>query len=343
MRLLAFIGLFFCGLASGQADQFFAPLREGQSRYDLTNGRTENLNKDEVKKGMQKVLTAAFNEELEAPDFVLKTKEVFKELFRTCDQRRVCVNKELKAICYVSRDMGAIDDVLLYLLLHHLDEDTTKVPGLVSYYYKLEFTNSLRFKMGEDNSFVTLNRFNEEIRYRKREKGYGRLTPRQRLYLFYSEQEIEEMAVILKRFLNRNFSDESLLIFRNKGEADDTIELSQTEKYKAAVKLFDRDIKRAHENEKIRRLPLYVDMLTVGIETGIISINMLNEMIQMPEIQDPFTPLWKKVGNVALQFGRTVLVLNPTTSIYAMTAFLVIDSVRQMQEENDKVSDDHIF
>lgn len=348
MQKILLLGVFLFQLSWAYAqNDFFTPLREGESYYELSNSNTQKIinqiGEEEASKRIETLLNKAFNDELEVYEVVDYTRFLFEDVLKNCRVKSRCERKKLDAIYLLARKYEKIDDVFLFLLQNFLENRKNNAISLVSYYYKLEFTKNLREEIGGDTLRVTENLFNNGKEYLKKEKGYGRLTPRQRLFLFYSEAEIDELTKILRRFLNRNFSTESYLIFELENGEQDRVDLSETEKYKAAVKLFDRELNRAYQDKKISRYPLYSDMLALGLETGVISHNMLNEMLKLPEIQDPYTPFWKKVGLVAYRIGRTVLMINPTTSLYAMTAFLVIDSVRQLKEENEKVSDDHLF
>jgi hypothetical protein len=346
MRRLFILFTFILASSSVFAQGFFEPEKEGESYYDLSSKYTKRISRGDstsLLKAIDGILVKTYNEELEAPEVILETAKVFSNWIRSCDRSNRCEKGILKAVFLIARNHNKIDDVFLFLINHELDRRKRRVTSLVDYFYKLESTKKYRAENNYDTSIVEKSLFNNGKQYIKKEKGLGQLTPRQRLYLFYSEDEVETMAVILKTFLNRSFATSGYLVFESEDGIKDRIELSATEKYKAAVKLLDREIKRAFHNRKLKKYPYYSDILASGLEVGIISNEMLNEMLQLPEIQESYTSIWKKIGKIAFRVGKSVLVLNPATSLYAMTAFLLIDSARQIKEENEKISTDHLF
>lgn len=338
------IFLFFLILSAStfaQGENFFAPVREGDSIYKLNSRSMKKIPTDNFSERFQSVLNRVFNEELNTEETIQTVKSEFgRSVIAHCGVKSRCQLKYTEALFKQARKEGLIDDVFLFHVFHKLNERSQEI-SLIDYAYKLETTQALRAENPYQEE-IEFNLFNAGKGFLKREKGFGILTPRQRLFLFYSEDEIELMANTLETFLNRHFSDSSFLVFMT-GEAEEKIELSSGEQYQAAVKLLNRDLKRAHVKGDLTRYPLYSDLLAAGLETGVLSNELLNEIIQLPELKDEHTSTWAKIGKIAARVGKTVLIVNPGTSLYALTAFLVIDSVKQIKEQNEKTSSDHLF
>lgn len=326
-------------------DEFFRPVREGNSSYKTAKKSSEIIpliKLDDSLKKIDVILEKTFSNEWGVEDILIETTKQFSGLLKTCKNSQRCKEKHLENLFYLARHHNRIDDTFLFLITKYIDKKEEVIP-FVEYLYKLDSTNKIREEKNQDTSVVTENLFLNEARFHLKVKKIGRLTPRQRLFILYSEQEIELLAQILEKFLSRNFSLESSLVFKVSETETESIPLSETEKYNAAVKLLNRDLARAFTDNKFSRPPMYADLLAAGLETGVISNEMLNELIKIEKLQDPYTSGWEKAGKIALRIGKTVLTVNPVTGIYAMSAFLVIESIQQIKAENEKVSDDHLF
>lgn len=174
------------------------------------------------------------------------------------------------------------------------------------------------------------------------DKGFrtNKHTPRQFLYLRYSETQIKKLSEIVAKMNERFLSDSAYLSF---GE-NDKIELSPEEKYRAAKKL----LKITLNKEKSKGIlagtnPSYTDMLTAALETGDLPSELVSELTNHEEFKAAKKD-YKKLLHFAYGIGKTVLLSTPGIGMYAILPIMVIEAVMQSKTQKDKnENSDHLF
>ncbi len=73
------------------------------------------------------------------------------------------------------------------------------------------------------------------------------------------------------------------------------------------------------------------DVVMAAYMTGILDQEILLSLLQMDVLQEGWEPGWKKAGRIAISATRTLLVLTPLTSVYASLAFIIYDSIKNVE------------
>lgn len=346
MKFIIFIGLLLVPLFAMSASQnFFAPVREGKSKYvDLKNYQelSERYDTSTILKKMDIALNQVFNDEPDVAQVVAIFQTTFESEFNRYCGGKPCRKKLLRDILKIGRFNNKIDDVF-YMLVNYYLRKNKEMSSFQSYLYTIEYTRYVRSQSDRDNTFIEESAFNVEKRFNVKIKKIGKLTPRQRLYVLYDESEIELLGEIFSSMMARNFSLNSSIVFELSLGNEEIIDLSSTEQYRLALRLLDRDIERALGNGKLRRKPMYMDLLAVGVELGLVSNDLLNELVTLEELKDPTGEKRKQVLGLMYNITKTFLVVNPATSLYALPAFLIIESVNQARKNKESTYADSLF
>ena len=325
-------------------EHFFSPSNEGESRYkkQLTKINIDILGR-QPKAKIQNILNYLLESIPELEEVITYSKIVFhEEMSHQCKNKvfsHKCELRFVKDIFLYARKLNLIDDTFLYYIINRKG---IKFLAFSDYIYKLDYIKSKRrgnHQLTPEHS----NKLNSDKKFLVKEKNLGKLTPRQRLYLIYTEDEILIMANTLNEFIRNTFSISSEIHMERSNGTLKKFKLSPIEKYRLSKKILDRDLKRNYFEGEIRRIPLYVDLISSAQELNFITNNEVNEFMKSPDFSDKTPSTFQKLLRIFFKTGKIALSVNPVTSAYAITSFLIVDTIQQIKANNDKSSDDHLF
>lgn len=350
-------------LAFAQALNPFSALRDGSPRFlsesDFKQAR-ELINAAEA----LQVMRAYF----EAYPFIRFSKKQFfekleNEIFfqnsvKNC-QRKLklhCPQKIKLSILVLLREEKIIDDVA-YLILENQLKHPLKIKkekilpnkrhlhlNLSELEQKYFFINLKREEINPQTANIefTFNPMNDQAL--KREfKGkfthYKKLTPRQRLYLNYSHEQIIKLAEIVKlASLIMNANRVAIVAdFDGDGVNDLEIETSYSEKYKLGLKILKRELNREINGGILDgKHPTFTDLLAASMEAGFFTPEQLKVMMDFPELRDPKPDTWKKVGKISWLITRAGIMAIPGFGTIAAIPIVIIEAIIEGTKQNDK-------
>lgn len=292
----------------------------------------------------------------------LESENFFKDSVKNCQKNgRLNCDKFIKKNTLVLlRAEKMIDDVVFLLLENHLENPIKMVKTkeetkekLKKHYLSLDLSS-----LEQKYFFVSLKR--EEINpqtanlefsfnpmsdkaLKKEFKGkyahYKKLTPRQRLYLNYSHEQIIKLAEIVKlssQIMNAN-RVAVVVDFDGDGTNDMEIEASYSEKYKLGLKILKRELERETVGGILQgKQPTFTDLLAASLEVGYFTPEQLKVMMDFPELRDPKPDTWKKVGKISWLIARAGIMAIPGFGMIAAIPIVIIEAVIEGTKQNGK-------
>ncbi|MFZ4714035.1 MAG: hypothetical protein ACOYL6_10000 [Bacteriovoracaceae bacterium] len=280
-----------------------------------------------------------------------KEKEFVKREIKSCKHslRNVTVNCErfiLKLLAVRLRLDHILDDVA-YLLLTKGDDIELDLKTLEQKYF---FVNLKREEINPIKAYVPfefnpMNGKDFKVKVGKLKK----LTPRQRLYLVYTPDQIIKMAEIIKKASTIMNSKSVQIVIDEDGDGKedmDPIVLSYSGKYNLAIKVIKHSLEEETTTGKlIGKKPTYTDLLCASMEVGYFDANELKAMLALPELRDPKVDGWKKAGRIAWIITKAGIMAIPGWGPLIAIPVILVESIIEGQNENAKHADhsDDIF
>ncbi len=328
------------------------PLIEREAESSLATTRKLNrinksLSKSTLKSDLikSKLLQDLQEGRVSASDFASEVTQLnyFKQKINDCihvnpeDEYRPadCQKFISEDIVYYLRANNHIDDTAGLILLAHIKQDrkqlswlATRALDIPSYLRTLEgLSKSLERKEVKPTSTMLASRDQ-----RRRVKPWGKISPRQELFLKYNLFEIKVLTEILERTQKRIAAAKIAIIvdYDGNGDIDETIDVSPSERYRFAQNMLKLELVK--ETGPDGFLPhASVEgphMIMASSELGFISEDVLKQLIQMPELKAKKSEKGKVYLNALWSIGKAGLLAVPG-GIYLILPIVVIESYFQ--------------
>ncbi len=280
-----------------------------------------------------------FHEMLEAKEFFQreekKCKHQFRNVFYDC-------KKFLKKVLLAKLRAENILDDVSYLAL----KNSKYALDLITIEQKFYFMNLQRELNNPDNAYTPFE-YNPMtgVDFRMKVGKLTGLTPRQRLYLLYSDKQITWMADLIKRASQIMNAKSVTINFDFDGDGTEDLppmDLSYTGKYNLAIKIVRHEVdKQKNQGGLFAGLsPNYTDLLASAMEAGYFNAKEMTALLEFEELRDPKkVEQWKKVGKIALIIGKAALMaipgVGPLIAIPVILAEAIIETQRQNHAKKD--------
>lgn len=240
-----------------------------------------------------------------------------------------------KDIVLYLRSQEEIDDTAGLILLAHIKQDQKQLSWLNS--RALDIPSHLRTLEGLSKSLARKNMKPEATilsarQQRRQVRPWGKISPRQELFLKYNLFEIKVLTEILERTQKRiSAAKVSIIVdYDGNGEADETIAVSPSERYRFAQNMLKLELLKETGPEGF--LPhAQVEgphMIMASSELGFISEDVLKQLISMPELKAKKSEKGKVYLNALWSIGKAGLLAIPG-GIYLALPIVIIESYFQ--------------
>lgn len=172
--------------------------------------------------------------------------------------------------------------------------------------------------------------------------SYRGLTPRQVLHLKYDSFQIKYLGHQLKKMINIMNSENAYIHVDMEAEdiSDIHLELSYTEKYRLGVKLLKFHLNELQFDSRFGFKPRYIDVLLSGVETGVISPELLKEFYSMPEFFDSYRNRYSIYKEALKRIGKQILINTPVVGQLAFIPIMIIEIRNELRNSTRGQSDD---
>lgn len=180
-------------------------------------------------------------------------------------------------------------------------------------------------------------------------KKLKNLTPRQRLYLLYSHEQIIKMAEIIKKATTIMNSKSVNITVDEDGDGTldmDPISLSFSGKYNLAIKYIKHSVKQeASTGVLVGKSPTFTDLLCASMEVGYFDAKELQAMLELPELRDPKVDGWKKAGKIIWTITKAGIMAIPGYGPLISIPIVLIEAIIEGKKQNATHADhsDDIF
>jgi hypothetical protein len=256
-----------------------------------------------------------------------------------------CVIDVVSPLLFGLRNRNLIDDVVVTDLLDadlYLNQPN-KSSFIQQYWNTLKVIQKNIHVMGDSK----MNPYQKRSRFRKDFAGYEDLTPREYLYRKYNYFQIIKMSQIITMALNiqSSRSGEVSIDYDGDGKQDFSRELSFEERFRFG----EQELARMMHTENLSGEFLkhsgfgYTDLMMAGLETGVLDMNVVNQISSVVEMNDPRSNLGKSLLTILKNVGVSVLTMNPVTAPYAITGMLLVNTYQEVQNAKKRRSNDLVF
>lgn len=246
-----------------------------------------------------------------------------------------CQEYLLKEVVLYLRSQNEIDDTAGLILLAHITQNkkqlswlSTRALDIPSYLRTLEgLSKSLERKNVKPEATLLSTR-----KQRRNVKPWGRITPRQELFLKYNLFEIKVLTEILERTQKRIAAAKISIVvdYDGNGDADETIAVSPSERYRFAQNMLKLELVK--ETGPDGFLPHATvegpHMIMASSELGFIDEAVLKQLINMPELKSKKAQKGKVYLNALWSIGKAGLLAIPG-GIYLALPIVIIESYIQ--------------
>lgn len=246
-----------------------------------------------------------------------------------------CQEAILKDVVLYLRSQKQIDDTAGLILLAHINQDRKQLNWLgnraldiPSYLRTLEgLSKSLERKEVTPKATLLAQR-----NQRRNIKPWGRITPRQELFLKYNLFEIKVLNEILERTQKRIAAAKISIIvdYDGNGEADETIAVSPAERYRFAQNMLKLElVKETSPDGFLPRASVEgPHLIMASSELGFIDEAVLKQLTSMPELKSKKAQKGKIYLNALWSIGKAGLLAFPG-GIYLALPIVIIESYFQ--------------
>lgn len=298
--------------------------------------------------------------EQELKDYYLKqrTNQEFKELLlqKGFVQREIiacqkslknviknCESHVIKVLIKRLRTENIIDDVTYFALTskeNHLD--------LRQIEQKYFFINLKREEINPTTAYKKFE-FNplEGKDFEGKVEKLKHLTPRQRLYLLYSSEQIIRMAELIKKTSRMMNAKNVQITFDEDGDGKEdleAIELSYSGKYNLAIKYLKHQIELDTSNGiLIGKKPTFTDLLTATMEVGYFDEHEMKVLLELKELRDPKVDKYKKALKITWLITKAGIMAipgyGPLIAIPIVLVEAIIEGNKQSHAKVDHSND----
>lgn len=321
------------------ADGYYYNYFDGPARYKSYGERY--LNKEFVIQEFDNYMSE--NRFPKTDDFISFLQNVIKD---KCSSTYLYTNCHMNYYKYslgILRESNKIDNLFYLIINDRIRNLKPRFKDLSDY---LRSLNSLYRKRmtsndNEEHKYYDLSFLNKRV-MSQAVAGYKGLSPREVLHLKYDSFQIKYLGFQLKKMLNvMNSNDAYIHVDMEDEDIDDLhLSLSYTEKYRLGVKLLKFHLKELQFDNRFGFTPMYIDVLLAGVETGVISPDVLKVMYNMPEFVDSYRNRFKTYREVLKRLGRQILINTPIVGQIAFIPIMIIEIRNEMRNGNRGNSDD---
>jgi hypothetical protein len=246
-----------------------------------------------------------------------------------------CQEAILQEIVLYLRSQKEIDDTAGLILLAHIKQNKKQLNWLAS--RALDIPSYLRTLEGLSKSLERKgvkpeSTFFASRKQRRNVKPWGRITPRQELFLKYNLFEIKVLNEILERTQKRIAAAKISIIvdYDGNGEADETIAVSPSERYRFAQNMLKLElVKETSPDGFLPRASVEgPHMIMASSELGFIDEAILKQLANMPELKSKKAQKGKIYLNALWSIGKAGLLAIPG-GIYLALPIVIIESYFQ--------------
>jgi hypothetical protein len=171
-------------------------------------------------------------------------------------------------------------------------------------------------------------------------------SPRTLLYQRFNDDEIKLLAQMLYKASIRLMADHAelnIIYDENNTEHFETYVLSPMEKYRMSLRMLELDVTKLSLNEHFEDIEeAYQAIVLAGIETGVITLSEVNQVLKFEDFWNPHYPEWKKWVNFTLTIGATAsLALPPPWNFISASGLSLLRSgvfnKKRLKKDHDNV------
>lgn len=246
-----------------------------------------------------------------------------------------CVEEILKENVLYLRAQKEIDDTAGLILIAHITKNQKQLNWLGA--RALDIPSYLHTLEGLERSLTRKEKKVEATLLSQRDqrrnvKPWGKIAPRQEIFLKYNFIEIKVLNEIMERTQKRIAAAKiSILVeYENDGQIDETIEVPPAERYKFAQNKLKLEL--IEETKANGFLPNATvegpHLIMASSELGFIDEGILKELINMPELKSKKSEKGKMYLNAIWSVGKAGLLAVPG-GIYLALPIVIIESYFQ--------------
>lgn len=241
----------------------------------------------------------------------------------------------LKDMIYYLRAKDQIDDTAGLILLAYAKKNTKQLSwlkkknlDLPSYVLTLKGVERSRGFLNAPMETSILTKRTERVNL----KPWGKVSPRQELFLRYNIFEIKALANILVKTQKRLLAQRISIVVDYEGdeEDDEIIDVGPAEKYRFAHKMLTLEIAQETMSQGMLAgsAPTGPHLIMATSELGHVEEDVLAELMNMPELKAKKNNKTKLYLNALWSIGKTGLMAIPG-GVYFILPIVIIESYAQ--------------
>lgn len=241
----------------------------------------------------------------------------------------------------LSQKLGYIDSVH-YLILHEAYQDLE-----AQSFHLRRYQNDLQYiKESAAFEFSSFSDLNSKTT-REKISALKTLSSRQRLYTIYNKRQISLLSSVLERGIEVIQAGRAdITVKSSEGKITHEIPLSSQEKYRFALKLILRDFHRLQNDPQFSEISSemeLIDLLSAGLETGVISGQVVNELMGGAALNILPGSFWERHSKMAISLAKTGALLMPGGGAYVLVGIILAESFFNRGDKSASQKIDHLF
>ena len=168
-------------------------------------------------------------------------------------------------------------------------------------------------------------------------------TYRKSLYTRFNPMQISMISDVLKKTFDRMDATKTEVVFTFKSGSE-TLPVSPMGQYFLARKHLRKDIEELGRSTFFGGISItHEDLITAGLETGLVTSDMLNSALKIDDLWNPEVKHWKKIADYAFRItGTATLFVPPPYNIITSIALVFVDGIIS-KKANDTNSVDNSY
>lgn len=261
----------------------------------------------------------------------------------TLKDKKTTKDKDLKILSYLALDKKIIT-LETYNKIKFLVDDSTIAERNIwlSDYLKIVF--SAKNKMiPVKNKYKVLNLEDESVYTTERVKRFSRLTRRKILFQKYDENQIIQLAQIMKKASQRMGVDpdtktgipyllQEFHIDSGEGNVEtivDKIELDTQSQFNLARRLLRKDMVTLQMTKSFQQLQItYQDLVTASLETGYLSLDDIDYVVKYDDLWNPEVSKYDRIMRTTFTIaGYGTFLLPPPWNVTGALALSIVEGI----------------
>jgi hypothetical protein len=320
------------------------------ARQLLNIKKSKDLGKFHAEIQNLEILTQLINGKLTAKQFLkeLTASAPFYYEMQQCisihENNSLCLQLILNDYLIFLRAINTLDDVACLILKAHIDQNKKQLQwlknknlDLTSYFLTLNQVEKSYLK----NHSIIQPAILSQRSFRLKHPIWGKITPRQELYLNYNLIEIRFMAKLLVLAQERILAHSAFIAwdFDGDGIIDEKFQTPESWKYDMALNILDFTIEKETlsqgllANQQISKQQL----LMAASELGLVNEQMIKEMITLPDFKKIKSPKAEMYIRALWSVGKTAIAVVPG-GIYFILPIVLIETMveNHLKKKQDK-------